>query len=291
MTPHALTPARPPKVAARLALFVFVFAIIASLSALAPATAAGKKFSDVPSSHQFRTEISWLASQGITTGYADGTFRPTSAVTREALAAFLYRLEGSPKVKLPSKSPFKDVSKSDQFYKEIVWLSKTGITTGWSDGTFRPSAKITREAMAAFLYRASGDNHWSSYDELFTDVAFYDKFYDEIDWMANEGITTGYSTGYGCREFRPGNAITREAMAAFLYRFDTGRGTPLTSTNCSPPPAPPASPTPSRPADKDCSDFATHAQAQAWYLKYYPAYGDFARLDRDKDGSACDTLP
>ncbi|WP_430867537.1 S-layer homology domain-containing protein [Demequina aurantiaca] len=291
MNMPALTHARPQHLKfARGALVAIVLAVMASLIAMPPASAAGKKFSDVPSSHQFRTEISWLSAQGITTGYSDGTFRPKSAVTREAFAAFLYRLEGSPKVSLPSKSPFKDVKSSDKFYKEIVWLAKTGISTGWADGTFRPDIAISREAMAAFLNRAAGDTNWRGDSVLFTDVSRSAKFYDEIDWLANEGITTGYDAGYGCREFKPTDAITREAMAAFVYRYDTGKGTPLTSTNCSPP-KPSAPSTPSLPADRDCADFATHAQAQAWFLKYYPAYGDFARLDADGDGKACETLP
>ena len=275
--------------ALRLAVAAVVLAMSAGIFAGAPAH-AGSRFSDVPSSHQFRSEITWLANQGITTGYADGTFRPRASVTREAFAAFLYRLEGSPKVTLPTRSPFVDVKTGDQFYREIVWLAKSGISTGWSDGTFRPKDAISREAMAAFLYRAANANHWSSYDELFTDVDWYDKFYDEIDWLAQEGITTGFDTGYGCREFRPKDPITREAMAAFLYRYETGNGTPLYSTSCNPP-APPVATQPSMPADKDCADFATHAQAQAWYLKYYPYYGDFARLDADNDGLACETRP
>ncbi|WP_162138940.1 excalibur calcium-binding domain-containing protein [Gryllotalpicola ginsengisoli] len=48
---------------------------------------------------------------------------------------------------------------------------------------------------------------------------------------------------------------------------------------------------PARPGDVDCSDFATHAQAQAWFAKYYPYYGDVAGLDSDNDGSACESLP
>jgi hypothetical protein len=48
---------------------------------------------------------------------------------------------------------------------------------------------------------------------------------------------------------------------------------------------------PPRPADVDCKDFSTHAEAQAWFEKYYPYYGDFARLDGNNDGVACEDLP
>lgn len=248
---------------------------------------AAPRFSDVKSTDAFAKEISWLASSGVTTGYADGTFRPKDNISREAMAAFMYRLAGSPKVTLPRSSPFVDVPRTAQFYDEIVWLAQQGISTGWSDGTFRPKDNISREAMAAFMYRyAKSGAHWGD-TEIFEDVSWSHQFYDEIDWLAQEGITTGYSTGYGCREYRPKDPVTREAMAAFLYRLETGSGTPLYSSSCNPP----APVVPTKPADKDCADFATQAQAQAWYLKYYPYYGDFARLDGDNDGRACDLLP
>ena len=63
-----------------------------------------------------------------------------------------------------------------------------------------------------------------------------------------------------------------------------------------PRPAPTPRPTttpvvPARPADVDCGDFATQAQAQAWFNRYYPSYGDIARLDADNDRRACESLP
>lgn len=180
-----------------------------------PALASSSKFSDVPRSHQFHEEITWLAQMRVTTGYADGTFKPRDAVTREAFAAFLYRLTGSPQVALPSRSPFKDVPASAQFYKEIVWLSQQGITTGWGDGTFRPKDRISREAVAAFLYRLSGKPSFTAPSRSpFTDMTSRSKFYREVTWLASTRITTGWADG----TFRPLSNVSREAIAAFLYR-------------------------------------------------------------------------
>ncbi|MFT4187879.1 MAG: S-layer homology domain-containing protein [Aeromicrobium sp.] len=119
-------------------------------------TASGQPsgFTDVSSQHVFKEHIVWLAGSDITTGYADGSFRPGQPVLREQMAAFLYRLAGSPPVTdLPTTSPFKDVSTQHEFYKEIVWMSRTGVTTGYDDGSFRPGQPVLREQMAAFLYR------------------------------------------------------------------------------------------------------------------------------------------
>lgn len=80
---------------------------------------AAQQFSDVASNNQFFKEINWLKDQGITTGYSDGTFRPGATVSRGAMAAFFYRMAGSPNFTAPIISPFKDVKTTDPFYKEI----------------------------------------------------------------------------------------------------------------------------------------------------------------------------
>ena len=180
-------------------------------------SAATVGFRDVPGNHQFYTAITWMNEAGITTGYTfDDTFRPREQVSREAFAAYLYRLEGRPNVSLPSSSPFKDVKKGDQFYKEIVWLSQQNITNGWTDGTFRPKWNINRDAMAAFLYRYEGRPNYSPPSSSpFKDVKNSAQFYKEINWMASEGISTGWTDD---NTFRPYSGSSREATAAFLFR-------------------------------------------------------------------------
>lgn len=112
-------------------------------------------FDDVPPSHAFREEIWWLAEQGITGGYADGGFHPTAAITRQSIAAFLYRYQiSSPGAVDPG---FTDVPPTHPFAEEIWWLAEEGITTGYPDGGFHPEAAISRQAMAAFLFRMAGD--------------------------------------------------------------------------------------------------------------------------------------
>ncbi|WP_422116566.1 S-layer homology domain-containing protein [Brachybacterium sp. UNK5269] len=118
-----------------------------------PSETGNATFRDVGPGMMFREEISWLASTGITTGWADGTFRPLSTVTRDAMAAFLYRMAGSPRHPTPARAPFRDVPPSMQFSRQISWLASTGISTGWPDDTFRPLQPLERGAMAAFLHR------------------------------------------------------------------------------------------------------------------------------------------
>lgn len=114
-------------------------------------------FPDVAADHNFAEEIFWLNETGITGGYEDGTFRPTAPVSRQAMAAFLYRAMGSPDFTSPATPTFLDVPTTHPFYDEIEWLVSTEITTGHDDNSFRPTASVSRQAMAAFLYRYNSE--------------------------------------------------------------------------------------------------------------------------------------
>ncbi|WP_084101374.1 S-layer homology domain-containing protein [Demequina sp. NBRC 110051] len=217
MTTQPVVPSTTRRARSRFAaLLVAALAVVIAVPATAaPASAATTGFRDVTNHYQFYREISWLTEKGITTGYADKSFRPEQEVSREAFAAFLYRLAGRPGVSVPSRSPFKDVDTSDQFYREIVWLEKQNITTGWADGTFRPKEAISRSAMAAFLYRYKGSPSYSPpSSSRFKDMRTSSKFYKEVSWLATTGMTTGYADG----TFRPYDGTSRAATAAFLFR-------------------------------------------------------------------------
>lgn len=170
-------------------------------------------FKDVQPSTPFATEITWLARTGITTGWSDATYRPLAPIERGAMAAFMYRLAGSPQFTAPTSPSFSDVPRSHPFYQEIEWMRATGITQGNPDGTFGPQKAVSREAMAAFIYRASGKPAHSG-TTGFTDM---DKtgFKQEVSWFKSQGIATGWPDG----TFRPQDSVNRDAMAAFMYRF------------------------------------------------------------------------
>lgn len=187
-------------------------------------TVAYPRFRDVPVGMMFETDIRWLADRGISTGWADGTYRPLNAISREAMAAFLYRLAGSPAFTAPATSPFRDVATSHTFYKEITWLASRGITTGYPDGTFRPSGTTTREAMAAYLYRLYRGRvpAGAGTTTAFSDVPAGSLFGREIAWLASAGISTGYPDG----TFQPTAEVRRDAMAAFMHRAVDRLGAP-----------------------------------------------------------------
>lgn len=187
-------------------------------------------FVDVAPADPFADDILYLFTRGVVAGWPDGTFRPTAPVTREATAAFLYRFVDLdpylPPCEPAAAGPFSDVSTGHPFCGAIDWLAETGISTGYPDGSFHPGENVTREAMAAFIFR-----WWNMWEEtslpiptcdpadprMFTDVTAGHPFCGAIEWLADNGIASGWPDG----TFRPGLTIERQAMAAFLTRFDS----------------------------------------------------------------------
>lgn len=113
-------------------------------------TPRATKFSDVPKSNKNSGYIQSAVEAGIINGYDDGTFKPNAKVTRGHMAAFISRAFDLP---TGSKS-FSDVKKGHTAYEAVSQLAAAGITTGYEDGTFKPSNNLTRAHIAAFLSRA-----------------------------------------------------------------------------------------------------------------------------------------
>jgi hypothetical protein len=187
---------------------------------IAPA-GASDTFPDVGDTHPFHDEISWFAERGFTNGYPDGTYKPTNAVTRQAIAAHLHRLwlalDNTDPEPLPDPG-FTDVGPGHPFYDDISWLAATGLTNGYPDGTFKPGQAVTRQAAAALIHR-----FWALLGQYETDIAntpFVDvppshAFRADIDWFATMTIGQGWPDG----RYQPGQPVTRQATAAFIMRL------------------------------------------------------------------------
>lgn len=201
-----------------------IYGQISSLISRVGDASTSPYFSDVSArTTAFVTEINWMYTSRVSTGWYDNNSRvylPWAATQRDAVAAFLYRLLGSPEYEPPTVSPFADVSVDHVFYKEIVWMFESGYSTGWLNEsgirTYRPDDQIQRDAVAAFLYRISNSPDIESNPSLaFTDVGSDVVFSKEIAWMKEAGIAIGWNDG----TYRPYEPVLREQMAAFLYRW------------------------------------------------------------------------
>ena len=198
----------------------------------APISASdGASFSDVEELTPHEDDIRWAYETGISAGWlsSDGTrsFRPLSAIARADMAAFLYRLAGSPDFipKEEDASFFADVDPDTPHAMAVWWLARMGISEGWAeqDGsrTFRPLGEVARADMAAFIYRLAGSSG-SALDadaaSPFADVTSDTPHSVEILWLARTGISEGWLESDGTRTFRPFSSVARADMAAFLNR-------------------------------------------------------------------------
>jgi hypothetical protein len=172
-------------------------------------------FPDVPTGHVFFPQVCWLSQMGITGGYPDGGFHPADPVTRQAMAAFLFRFAEAPAFTPPSTPTFADVGLNNPFRREVEWLADEEIALGYADGLFHPTDPVTRQAMATFLYRVGGAPLFVPTGATFPDVPPTHVFYIPIEWLVANGIADGYEDGL----FHPGSSVTRQAMAAFLLRM------------------------------------------------------------------------
>ena len=183
-----------------LAVFVLV------LGLAAPVQGA----SDLPESHGFYEEISYLMDRDVVRGYPDGTVRPDTAVTRGEAAIMIGRLKEFDGTQRDTE--FSDVSANQAASGYIAAAAEAGLIQGHTDGTYRPYESITRGDMAIILSRLFIVPFHA--DVSFTDVSSNMRAYDPIRQMVAANITNGYSNN----TFRPHQAVTRAQFSAFLAR-------------------------------------------------------------------------
>ncbi|HJP72605.1 MAG TPA: S8 family serine peptidase [Candidatus Limnocylindria bacterium] len=157
--------------------------------------------------NQFITEINWLATAGITNGCGGERFCPGDPVLRDQMASFIARALG-----LPSSSTnwFSD-DNGNQHEPNINRIADAGVTLGCGGGLYCPAAAVSREQMASFLARAMALP--TSSTDFFVDDE-QSPHEADINRLAAAGVTLGCGGGNYC----PSSSITRDQMAAFLYR-------------------------------------------------------------------------
>ncbi|TFI50544.1 S-layer homology domain-containing protein [Micrococcus endophyticus] len=158
----------------------------------------------------------WMQCEGITTGFADGTYRKHADISRGQSLAFMHRYL-DPEFTAPATSPFRDVEVGSTFYEAITWAAATGVTKGYSDNTFKQYQDVTRAEFAAFVFRAVGDEDFQVPAESpFTDLMPGQTHYQAITWMESEGLLKGYQDG----SFGVAKPITRGEVAVIMERVD-----------------------------------------------------------------------
>lgn len=173
-------------------------------------------FSDVASDAWYADAVSFVVGEGLFNGTSDTTFEPATSMSRSMMATVLYRLAGSPAV--TEDAGFADVAAGEWYADAVAWASANGIVTGY-DGQFVPSDDVSRQQIAAMLYRyasAEGQDVSASADlSAFTDGASTaDWAQAAMEWAVAEGLIQG-NAGL----ISPDAPATRAEVATILMRF------------------------------------------------------------------------
>ena len=174
-------------------------------------------FTDVSTSDWFYDDVAFVYENGLFSGTDSRSFSPNASMTRAMLVTVLYRLEGEPTV--TGRSSFTDVRSGAYYEKSVIWAAANGIVTGTDSISFSPDAKVTREQLAAILYRYAQyrklDTDASAKLNSFTDADSVSAYASEaLGWAVSEGLINGASG-----KLMPKGDATRAQVAAILHRF------------------------------------------------------------------------
>ena len=176
--------------------------------------AATLPFTDVNTGDWFFDYVAYVYANGLMDGTSATTFEPNGTMTRAMLVTILWRMEGEPVVNY--LMPFTDVDGGAWYAEAVRWAASEGIVEGVSDTSFAPNAEITREQLAAILWRYAGEPATAANLAGYADGASVSAYaVDAMRWCVEHGIITGTTAA----TLEPQGTATRAQAAAMLMRF------------------------------------------------------------------------
>ena len=178
-------------------------------------------FLDVSRTDWFYYDVRYVCENGLMNGTSRNRFSPYGTATRGMLVTILYRMENEPRCF--GSAAFSDVKPGAYYEKAVVWASQNGIVSGYTDGTFRPDAPVTREQLASILYRytlyrgqdvsAGETTSLTGYGDA---QAVSSYALPAMRWACGTGILQGANG-----KLNPSGLATRAQLAAMLHRYLT----------------------------------------------------------------------
>ena len=183
-----------------------------------PAAPVGLPFADVSGSDWFYNDVRSVYEKGIMDGPGADRFSPNAPLTRAMIVTILYRMAGSPSVS--GSSDFTDVAAGKWFAKAVAWAAANGIVNGYGSGLFGPNDPVTREQLAAILYRYAvygGMTAVTLEENLgsFADTAQLSAYaIQAMNWAVGQGLINGSGSN-----LVPKAQATRAQVAAIIHRY------------------------------------------------------------------------
>ena len=176
-------------------------------------------FNDVTESNTGKwsaNAVDFMSYNELVTGTGTKAFSPNQTMTRAMLVTILYRIEGKPSVNV--SNPFNDVKSGTYYYDAVLWAYKNDIVSGVSKTSFNPNGAVTREQIAAILYRYAGKPRTTGTLSGYTDRTQVSSYAETaMAWAVKNGIITGKSA----TKLDPTGKATRAEVAVMLHRYLT----------------------------------------------------------------------
>ena len=178
-------------------------------------------FLDVSRVDWFYYDVRYVCENGLMNGTSRNRFSPYGTATRGMLVTILYRMENEPRCF--GSAAFSDVKPGAYYEKAVVWASQNNIVSGYTDGTFRPDAPVTREQLASILYRytlyrgqdvSAGET--TSLTGYGNAQAVSSYALPAMRWACGTGFLQGANG-----KLNPSGLATRAQLAAMLHRYLT----------------------------------------------------------------------
>ena len=179
-----------------------------------------QKFSDLTVNGWYHDGIHYCLTEGLMNGYDNNRFGPNDPVSRAQIVTILWRLAGSPESKTALR--FTDTAEGMYYTKAVCWAAETGVVNGYADGRFGTDDSVTREQLAAMLYRyaklrgydvsVGEDTNILSYEDAFSVSEWA---MGALQWACGTGLINGVDGG----RLLPQGSATRAQMATILMRF------------------------------------------------------------------------
>ena len=179
------------------------------------------RFDDVSKGDWFYKDVEYVYNEGIMDGVSKREFAPNETLTRAMIVKILYRIEGEPAGY--RTSDFGDVASGRWYTGAVAWAAEKEIVKGYGNGKFGPNDPVTREQLAAILYRYTQYKGWSTTAASgslkgFADAASVSSYaVDAMNWAVDEGLLKGANN-----KLSPKSNATRAQVAAIIHRYLKG---------------------------------------------------------------------
>ena len=206
------------KTCKRFGALLLALILTLSLSVMAYAAVEDTGFSDVAADAWYADAVTYVRDNGLMSGTPDTTFTPGGTMTRGMLVTTLYRMAGSPSLENEDLGyPFADVPGDAWYADGVYWARLAGVVGGYSEDQFGPDDPVTREQIAAILWRYAGSPAAESGTDFADEGSISAYAAQAVDWARANGIVNGVEDN----RFLPQSSATRAQVATILRNYLT----------------------------------------------------------------------